>query len=67
NEVAVGKTLVMKAIGELSDGNTTDLTADDRSTWVIEDTSLASVSNAAEDKGTVTGIKLGSTNITVSG
>ncbi|EGQ8927061.1 hypothetical protein DLH98_24465 [Vibrio parahaemolyticus] len=67
NEVAVGKTLAMKAIGELSDGNTTDLTADDRSTWVIEDTSLASVSNAAEDKGTVTGIKLGSTNITVSG
>lgn len=67
NEVAVGKTLAMKAIGELSDGNTTDLTTDDRSTWVIEDTSMASVSNAAEDKGTVTGVKLGSTNITVSG
>ncbi|EGQ8497967.1 hypothetical protein GRS44_17440 [Vibrio alginolyticus] len=66
-EVAVDKTLAMKAIGELSDGNTTDLTTDDRATWVIEDTSLASVSNAAEDKGTVTGIKLGSTNITVSG
>ncbi|KIF52721.1 hypothetical protein [Vibrio owensii] len=28
---------------------------------------MASVSNSAEDKGTVTGIKLGSTNITVSG
>ncbi|ENP0851873.1 Ig-like domain-containing protein [Vibrio parahaemolyticus] len=62
----IGLTKPFTATAILSDGNTQDVTADPAISWTSSDTAIASVSNGT-DKGTATGVSLGTATITATG
>ncbi|MGZ3450131.1 MAG: beta strand repeat-containing protein [Polyangiales bacterium] len=55
----LGSKVTLKATATYSDGSTRDVTAD--VTWSTDTPAVATVSNAAADKGTVTPVKVGTT------
>lgn len=62
--LATGASMQLTATGYFSDGSSQDLTT--TITWSSADPSVAQVSNASGSEGRVTGVSIGSTNVTAA-
>lgn len=62
-----GLTQIFTATLEISDGSVRDVTHEPTLNWVSSDTTIATISSLGSDKGTATGVKPGTVNITASG
>lgn len=63
-QLAIGTELALSAEGTFSDGTTRDLTA--TATWASSDPAVATVSDAAANRGLLSGVSAGTTSITAT-